>query len=166
MNLRATKTCGSKAAGCSKRTLQEQPVTRKRGFTGLVLTALIAILPKCPFCALAYSTAVTMCSGKMYVHEADWTSAISVLLGIITFGVVAWNYKGWKTGVALTSVTLGLALVILAEFYTGNPTIYYWGCGVILLGVWINGSFLHFMRKWFKIDSKVSVSTSEVYGGS
>lgn len=124
--------------------------------TSLLLTGVIAILPKCPLCALAYSTAITMCSGTVYDHTADWTSYISIFLAATTLVLVLWNYKGLRTLAAATAVILGGAFIIHSELVTGNTTTYYAGCAVVLAGVWFNGSFLHFLRKWFAVSTPVA----------
>ena len=45
---------------------------------------LVIIIPKCPFCVMAYTSAITMCGGTdMYFAENNWVSYIPILLGAI-----------------------------------------------------------------------------------
>ena len=107
---------------------------------------LIALLPKCPFCLLAYTSAITVCSAKTLTHDApEWTSYISIVLAIVTLLIVAYNYKGTRTWISGTIIMLGIMLITYSELYTRLLGPYYWGCGLLLFGVWINGSFNYFL---------------------
>lgn len=115
----------------------------------MVLGVAVALLPKCPFCILAWSSAITLCSGEqIYDHSAEWTSWISVGLVALTFGLVVWNYRGSRTVVAAALVLLGGGLVVRAEWLTGSLATYYCGAVLLLAGVWINGNLLPLMRQW------------------
>ncbi len=110
---------------------------------------LIAILPKCPFCIAAYSSAIALCSGKkIYNQDPDWTNFISIALAIITLAMVLFNYRGKRTWFAASLVLMGSFLIIQTELYTGELTGYYYGAGLLLLGVWANASLLYFYKKW------------------
>lgn len=117
-------------------------------------------------CALAYTTAITMCSGKTFVHEPNWTSYISVALALVTLILVLWNFKGTKTIAAAAIILAGGVIIFNSELFSGNTTHYYLGCGLILSGVWVNGSFLHFLRKWSGADKASKSITVEVNGTS
>ena len=98
-------------------------------------------------CALAYSTAITMCSGTVYDHSADWTSFISIGLCVLTLALVLFNFKGGKTVLASTMIIVGGGFISYAELLSGNINLYYVGCVIVLIGVWLNGSLEHFARK-------------------
>jgi hypothetical protein len=103
---------------------------------------LIVLLPKCPFCIMAYTSAITVCSAKsMSGYSPQWTSWISILLATLTFLIVAWNYKGRKTIVACALILVGVLLITQSELFSGLLTGYYWGSGLLILGVWVNGNF-------------------------
>jgi hypothetical protein len=116
----------------------------------LVFGLIVAILPKCPFCVLAWSSAITLCSGDtMYNHTALWTSWISVGLALCTLLLVLWNYRGTRTLVAAALVAAGCALLLRAEWITGSLPTYYFGTTLLLGGVWVNGNLLPLIRQWF-----------------
>ncbi len=117
-----------------------------------VLTGiLIAILPKCPFCIAAYSSAMVLCSGtKIYNQSPDWSNFISIALAGITLLMVLLNFRGKRTWVSAALIILGAGLIIKTELYTGELDGYYYGSIVLLLGVWVNGSFLSIFQKWIK----------------
>ena len=113
-------------------------------FTGII----IALIPKCPFCILAYTSAVSVCgSAQLSQHSPVWTSWISGLLALLTLAFVALNYKGKKTLLALAIILAGTGLIFWSELQSGALTQYQWGASLLILGVWLNGSFLYFMRK-------------------
>ena len=122
---------------------------------------LIAILPKCPFCMLAYSTAITVCSTQAIAHTTGWASYISISLALITLLIVLYNFKGKRTLLAASLILLGTIFISYSELITGNVAHYYWGSAALLVGVWANGSFLFFVKllksKFFKSASKVFV---------
>ena len=109
----------------------------------------IALIPKCPFCILAYSSAITLCSGtKVYMHHPEWTSWISIILAIFTLLMVLFNYRGRRTIYAAILVLLGSSLIVVSELYTGEIQVYYYGVTILLFGVWFNASFMYFYRVW------------------
>ncbi len=139
-------------------------ITKRKTLSSLILPVIIAILPKCPMCALAYSTAITMCSGKAFQHQPDWTSYISIVLAVATMILVLWNYRGIRTIAASALILAGGVIIFNSELFTGNTTHYYIGCVLVLSGVWANGSFLHFLRKWTSSQSRHNPLTVEVNG--
>ncbi len=135
-------------ARCAATPIPTQKLTERITKRSTILGGIIiAVLPKCPLCALAYSSAITMCSGTMYEHTADWTSYISIVLCALTLGLVLYNYKGYKTLTAAAMIATGGFLLGYAELVSGNVTAYYWGCAIVFVGIWINGSFQHFAAK-------------------
>lgn len=115
----------------------------------------IAIIPKCSFCVMAYSSAITLCSGKqVYDHAPQWTSYISIGLAVMTLFFILINYKGWRTLLAALLVLLGSGIILRAELITGQLDNYYLGAFVLLLGVWMNASFYYFVKKWWRAIAK------------
>lgn len=137
-----TTTCACKSKQKSLKTTRSFPY-----LTGL----LIAILPKCPFCVLAYSSAITMCGSASPAHTPEWTSYVSIFLAALTCVFLLLNYRGTRTIVALMSVVLGGGLILWSELVSGLIQPYYWGTFFLLMGVWINGSFLYVFRKFLHL---------------
>jgi hypothetical protein len=116
-------------------------------FAGIV----IALIPKCPFCILAYSSAITLCSGaKIYQHSPQWTSYISIALAAITLILVLWNFKGLRTILAAGCVVAGSLFIVVSEIHTGSPPHYYAGATLLMFGVWMNANFMYFYRRYFR----------------
>ncbi len=127
---------------------RKKRTTFKSPYLSFIAGLFIALLPKCPFCILAYSSAITLCSGKtLYNHDPGWTSFISIALALFTLVVILLNYKGRKTIIAAILVLIGSLFLIYSEMYTGDIYQYYWGTAFLLLGVWLNANLMYFYQK-------------------
>lgn len=120
--------------------------SRKSGFISFLSTALIIILPKCPFCIAAYSGAFLM------FYEVDTASLAPVflhlkpLLGLLVLGSILFNFKGRKSKIATLIVTIAFIFLILGTYFQvqviPNWTIY----TAFFFGAWYNGNFEYFYR--------------------
>lgn len=140
-------------------------VKQKAGIFPVLTGIFIAVLPKCPFCIMAYSSAITLCSGaKLYNHNPTWVSWISIGLAALTLFFVLWNYKGVRTLIAAGLVLAGSCFILDSELRTGDFQNYYLGTFSLLLGVWVNGSFQYFFKKWMRpiVDSICFFTKKEV----
>ncbi|MEM8887882.1 MAG: hypothetical protein AAGD28_07835 [Bacteroidota bacterium] len=139
---RLTTTCG-----CKSNARKEA----NRSSISLLGGIGLALLPKCHFCLLAYSSAVTVCGkGTYYDHSPEWTSFLSIGLGVLTLVFILFNQRGKRTWYAAALVGLGIVLISISEMYTGEKAHYYAGAGILMLGVWVNASFLYFYHRYFK----------------
>ena len=133
-------------------TCPSQKTKRKsKGNYSIFSGILIAIIPKCPYCILAYSSAITMCSGsKLYSHTPGWTSYLLLGLAALTLLFILLNYKGKRTIAAAALVASGSLLMLISQFYTFEINHYYIGTFLLLFGVWVNASFRFFYKKWIQ----------------
>jgi hypothetical protein len=123
--------------------------TKKRRTYSWIPAVLVAILPKCPFCIMAYSGAVTMCSGNMLFPNAGTTASYLTvgLAALVIFGILL-NRKGRKTWVALALASTGILFLIIGQFYFISMISYYLGVLLLFFGIWLNGSLPYFYRKY------------------
>ena len=118
---------------------------------------LIAILPKCPFCIMAYSGAMSMCSGKMLFPNADTYSGYFIVgISLIVILGILLNFKGPKTWWAVSFALFGSVIIAISQFITLSEHIYYTGVLMLFFGIWLNGSFTHFYHKYFTKTFKTS----------
>ncbi|MEL6986196.1 MAG: hypothetical protein AAGK97_00035 [Bacteroidota bacterium] len=122
-------------------------------------TFLLAIIPKCPFCIFAYSSAITLCSGSTVNNASvskEWFY-ISLILLAITILIVSINFKGLKTIISLLVILLGGTLLIFGDLFI-IPMTSIIGSLLLIIGVWINGSFMWFVKKYFNFTNQYSQS--------
>lgn len=112
---------------------------------------LIVFLPKCSFCILSYSSTIALCSGASWSnHAPGWTSWISVGLSFFTLLMILLNYRDVRTWIAAALVGVGGIGITYAEMVSGDLSFYYLGASIMLLGVWVNGSYYYVYRRWVK----------------
>jgi len=135
------KSCGSTSQKCHTR-INKKNISWLPAF-------IIAILPKCPFCIMAYSGAMSLCSGRtLYPNAGTSSSYLIVGLSILVLASIAFNHKGRKTSIAIFLSLLGIISLISSQFIFINQVPYYIGVGLLFFGIWYNGSFSFFYRKY------------------
>jgi hypothetical protein len=114
------------------------------------LSFLIILLPKCPFCIVAYTSSMAICGASPLVsHHTDWGAWFALFLGmVITFSIYR-NYRGLGTTLALLVALLGLLFVGIGVFVADAFVYYYVGSIVLLLAAFFNGSGFRFISKFF-----------------
>ena len=115
---------------------------------------LIVIIPKCPFCVMAYSSAITMCGGKsLYLAQNNWISYVPLLLSLVIIYILVKNYKDQRTLMAIGLAVSGSTLLVLVHQTIVGPVFYNLGAILLFSAIWLNGSLLSFIsqtRKWVK----------------
>jgi len=112
---------------------------------------LVAILPKCPFCVMAYSGAVSLCSGKMLFPNSGSSSSVIILClsALVILGITL-NHRDGRTSIAFLLSCIGVALIAYAQFVDLSQAVYYLGVFLLFFAIWVNGSFLYFYKNYFK----------------
>jgi membrane-associated HD superfamily phosphohydrolase len=119
---------------------------------GLLTTILLVLLPKCPFCLMAYSSTFILC-GKAGGSSAEITHASSATIFIISFFCFAvllsiiFNYRDARTKYALLLAVAGCFLIIYSVCMGGGLPLYYSGVFLVFIGVWLNASLLYVISK-------------------
>lgn len=126
-------------------TVRKQP---KITWPSTVLGILVFILPKCPFCVVAYTSSMAICGAPSIVnHHTDWGAWLAVGLAVVCIGSIARNYRGSGTRTAIVIALLGLAF-LLAGLLTPNAMIwYYLGATCLFLGSLYNGRGYRWLSK-------------------
>ena len=107
---------------------------------------LLALLPKCPLCITAYSSAITLC-GTSSINAQPEIPFIQLMLAGITLTLVLINFKGIKTLLAGILILFGSIFIFSPGYPWLGISSLHWGSILLLVGVWTNGSLFHFFRK-------------------
>jgi len=124
----------------------EKTPSGRNGFISFLSTALIIILPKCPFCIAAYSGAFLM------FFEVDNAALVPVflhlkpLLGLLVLASILLNFKGRKSRISILIVALAFGFLLVTT-YTKVYLIPNWVIySAFFFGAWYNGNFEYFYR--------------------
>lgn len=125
--------------------------TRQNG-AALFGNFLLILLPKCPFCLLAYSSTLVLCSKEETVvasasHASAFTIGITALLCTIILATILFRYRDRRTLFALAFAGTGMALMLTSAAWGGGELLYYCGTVFIFAGIWINGSYFSFRKQ-------------------
>lgn len=111
---------------------------------------LMVLLPKCPFCIMAYSGAMSLCSGKMlYPNANSLSSYIFIFLSLCVLLSIYLNYKGRTTWVALGISIIGVIVLFISQFALISQGLFYTSTAILFFGIWYNGSFHYVYRTYF-----------------
>jgi amino acid transporter len=133
---------------CKKRKL----VFEEKKPVGLLATILLVLLPKCPFCLMAYSSTFILCGkGESATAETMHVSYNTVfIISFFCFAVllsVILNYRDARTKYALVLAAAGCFFIIYSVCVGGGLPLYYSGVFLVAIGVWLNGSLLYVISK-------------------
>jgi hypothetical protein len=113
---------------------------------------MLVLLPKCPFCVLAYSSTLVMCGKDALVtdvrhHQSPLTIGLTAALSCLVLLSIVLNFRDRRSIWAFTIVLAGSIMAIWSTARGGGEALYYIGVAFVALGVWINGSFLFVYRQ-------------------
>ena len=147
-----------KVKGCSPCHKVEMPSPgNKKGF-GLLSGILLAVLPKCPFCFVAFSSTLVLCGkGETVSQSVSHSSTPTVLFAsifcLLAIVSIALSYKDSRTRIALPVAIGGAACVLTSVVFSGGEPLYYAGVLLIMGAVAINMRRFRLVEKmnnWFR----------------
>lgn len=130
-----------------------KPVLGIKKPTGLLSTILLIVLPKCPFCIIAFSSTFILCGNAGGVSEqthsylSPLTILITSILCLIVLLSIAFNYRDSRTKYAFILALAGSLLLLYSVCVGGGKSVYYSGAFLIFIGVWLNASLLYVLHK-------------------
>lgn len=106
---------------------------------------MLALLPKCPFCIMAFTSTAMLCGEGVITtasrtHNSPLTIIITAILGITTLTAILLNRKGSRTFYAFGLAFVGFGMIMYSVIRNGGQPLYYTGILTLFLGVWMNGS--------------------------
>lgn len=128
-----------------------RPKKSLRGF-GLMAGFLLALLPKCPFCVLAFTSTALLCGeGKVIssstTHYSPVTIWIAVILCVLAITGILLNFRGRRTLYAAGVAIIGTLVILYTVLEGGGQLLYYTGTTILFFAVWMNGSLMWLLRK-------------------
>ena len=115
----------------------------------LFSTVVLIILPKCPICIMAYSSAITICGGTdMYFRSNNWVSYVPLVLAFFINLMFLFNWRGQRTLYALTIAMVGFTLISLTHQLVLSPIFYDLGAVLLLMSIWLNSSLISLLNKF------------------
>ncbi len=116
------------------------------GNSSILGTLLVILIPKCPLCIMAYTSAISMCGGAdMYFSENNWVSYVPLGLSLLVTGLIYMNRRGRRTYFAIAFALSGFILIILTHQLIISSVWYNAGTALLILAIWLNGSFSSFV---------------------
>jgi len=119
---------------------------------------LVIIIPKCPFCIMAFSSAMTVCGGQSYyMSHNNWVSFVPLLLAGVVVVMIARNFRDSRTYLALAIAIFSTIMLILSHQLIISDIYFSIGSFMLVFSVWLNGSFLSLVNFVSKKVNKISL---------
>ena len=120
----------------------------KASSASVLSTFLLIILPKCPFCIMAYSSAITICGGPdMYLMSNNWVSFVPLALALFINVLLLLNWRGRRTFNALLVSLVGFSLILMTHQLILSSGFYNLGAMLLFMSIWLNGSFIYLLSR-------------------
>jgi len=122
-----------------------------KNYAGLLTTIFLVLLPKCPFCLMAFSSTVILC-GKVggssdLTHSSPTTIVITAFFCCIALLGIILNYRDKRTKYSLLLAVAGCFLIMYSVSAGGGLALYYAGVILVFIGAWLNASLLFILKK-------------------
>lgn len=145
-------------SGCEKAFLKNVPVSFTKKSTSILSSIIILLLPKCPFCLVAYSSAVTLCSASGVItntqHHNDWGAYVAVVMGSIITTIILTTFKTRKSSflymITLIIALCGSVLIYIGGFKAASMTYYYIGSALLIVATLVYSDAYSHLKSHFK----------------
>lgn len=126
-------------------------VIKSKSRMGVIPFLLLVILPKCPFCIMAFTSTAMLCGEGINMevsktYNSGLTILITALLGLITLFTIFMSRKGKRTWYAVALTVFGIGIILFSVIKYGGQPLYYTGILFVFFGVWLNGSLPWLVR--------------------
>ena len=153
-------------SNCHSRTVSDssKSTTAFARSSHLILGFLVLILPKCPFCVVAYSGAITLCGASTLItqniHHTGWGAYLALSISVFIALCILLTGKPTSYRVlAIIMTLLGLLLICIGIFGTDAMLSYYFGASLLVIVPVVYGDIYRRSTKGFK--SRFSQSASK-----
>lgn len=136
--------------------------------TGILSGILLLLIPKCPFCFMAYSSIMVFC-GQMGAEAPSSRTFYSVSTMILTavFCLTALlsiliYYRPVHGKYALLLAIPGIIALILSVTTIGGMQLYYFGASLVLAGLLRNSGLWTFVKAKFSFRKKLLIHLADI----
>ncbi len=130
---------------------KKKPFVHAKGNYNFITGVLLAILPKCPFCIMAYTSTVMLCGEGTLIesnrtHYSSITIYITFFFCLLIIAGILLNYRGKRTKYALGLSVLGTLFILQSVIFSGGEKLYYSGISILFTAIWLNTSLISLIR--------------------
>jgi len=116
----------------------------KSGVMSFLSTALIIIMPKCPFCIAAYTGSILMFFDIEIAALQPVADHGKPVLGLLIIALIGFNYNVKKSKVAL-AIAMAAMVLLLLSVYGKVQILPEWAIYLaFFFAAWYNGNFRYF----------------------
>ena len=147
-------------SNCNKTLHKDVPVTLKSRTASFLGSIIILLLPKCPFCMVAYSSTITLCgTAGVFTdtkHHTDWGAYAAIFISVLLTVSMMLTYKlsrGYFGYLSMATIAVcGLLFMYIGIFHAGSMTCYYTGAALLVIATFIYSDVYHnFFQKLIKV---------------
>tara|TARA_B100000945_G_C20377923_1_gene595605 strand:- start:693 stop:1157 length:465 start_codon:yes stop_codon:yes gene_type:complete len=117
---------------------------------------LLILVPKCPYCILAYSSSILLFLDIETSPLIPIMSHFKPLLGGLTLLIIYFNYKGKKTIISLSLGSIAMIFLLISSYSSllifQDWLIY----SIFIFSVWYNANFIFFKNFIFGNINRIS----------
>jgi hypothetical protein len=120
---------------------------------------LLLLIPKCPFCFMAFSSVMVFCGGKdiLYGSRTFFSATTLILTAIFCLTAllsIIIYYRRGRGKYALMLAITGITLLILSVTLIGGLTLYYMGALMLMAGLLRNSGLWPFIQNKLNFQKK------------
>jgi hypothetical protein len=132
------------------------------GSYGLFSGLLLLVIPKCPFCFIAFSGVLVACGTGGTSHQVTTTYSvitiiISVLFCLTSLLSIVLHYRPGRGNYALVLAVPGVIALIYSVVFAGGELLYYSGALFVLAGLVRNSGMWTVLENKFFMRNKPSL---------
>ena len=146
-------------SNCNKTLHKDVPVTLKSRTASFLGSIIILLLPKCPFCMVAYSSTITFCgTAGVFTdtkHHTDWGAHAAIFISVLLTVSMMLTYKlsrGYFRYLSMAAMAVcGSLCMYIGIFHATSMTCYYAGAVLLMIATFIYSDVYHnFFQKLIK----------------
>jgi len=135
---------------------------KPKGFFGIWSGFLLLLVPKCPFCFMAFSSVLVICgeNGASHSTRTFYSTTTLILTAIFcatAFLSIMLYYRPGRGKYALLMVVPGIATLLFSVTLGGGVLVYYCGALLVLAGLVRNSGL------WSVWERKLSIRKKPAY---